>query len=85
IATLKPWEDRTAAELQFARILGTAQRKFSQVEGAIVFGFGLPPILGLGTSGGFEFMLEDRAGGEVQQLADAAQIVTDAARQHPEI
>ena len=31
-----------------------------QVEGAFAFAFGLPPILGLGTSGGFEFMVEDR-------------------------
>ena len=37
-----------------------------------MFAFGLPPILGLGTAGGFEFMLEDRAGGDIAQLADAA-------------
>ena len=51
---------------------GQAQPKFFGIQDAIVFGFGLPPILGLGTAGGFEFMLEDRAGGDIAQLADVA-------------
>ena len=85
IATLKPWDERKTKELQLQGILGQAQRRFSQVEDAIVFGFGLPPILGLSTSGGFEFMLEDRAGGEVGQLADAAQTVIDVSRTRPEL
>lgn len=85
IAALKPWEERKSKDLQLTTILGRAQAQFSQVEEAIVFGFGLPPILGLSTSGGFEFMLEDRAGGDTGQLAAAAQAVVDAARQRPEI
>ena len=85
IITLTPWEERKSKELQFGAILAQANRRFSQVDEAIVFGFGLPPILGLGTAGGFEFMLEDRAGGDVGQLSDAAQILTDAARQRPEL
>jgi len=71
--------------VQFSAILAQANQRFSQVQEAIVFGFGLPPILGLGTSGGFEFMLEDRAGGEIGQLAQAAQDLIDAARQRPEL
>jgi hydrophobe/amphiphile efflux-1 (HAE1) family protein len=85
IATLKPWEERKTKETQFAAILGQAQRRFYGVDEAIVFGFGLPPILGLGTSGGFEFMVEDRAGGDVAQLAEAAQSVVDSSRQRPEL
>ncbi len=85
IATLKPWDERKTKDLQFASILGKAQQQFFGVEEAIVFGFGLPPILGLGTSGGFEFMVEDRAGGDVAQLADASQAVIDASRQRPEL
>ncbi len=85
IITLTPWEERKSKELQFGAILAQANQRFSQVDEAIVFGFGLPPILGLGTAGGFEFMLEDRAGGDVAQLSDAAQILTDAARKRPEL
>jgi hydrophobe/amphiphile efflux-1 (HAE1) family protein len=85
IATLKPWDERKSKNLHLDAILGQAQRRFGQVEDAVVFAFGLPPILGLSTAGGFEFMLEDRAGGEVGQLAEAAQIVTDAAHKTPEL
>lgn len=85
IATLKPWEERNTKALHLTGILGQAQGRFSQVEDAIVFGFGLPPILGLSTAGGFEFMLEDRAGTDVAQLAEAAQGLTDAVRHRPEI
>lgn len=85
IATLKPWEERKAAGLQLSAILGQAQRRFFGVEEAIVFGFGLPPILGLSNAGGFEFMLEDRAGGEIGQLSEVSQQLIDAVRQRPEI
>ena len=85
IATLKPWEERKTGNLQLASILAQAQRRFSQVQDAFVFGFGLPPILGLSPAGGFEFMVEDRAGGDINQLAETTQALLDAARGRPEI
>ncbi len=85
IGTLKPWEDRTDAKRKFEAILGQAQGRFAQIQDAFVFAFGLPPILGLGTSGGFEYMLEDRAGGELSQLAEASDTLLGAARQRPEL
>jgi len=45
----------------------------------------MPPIQGLSNAGGFEFMLEDRTGGDTQQLSDAAQVVLDAAGQRQEL
>jgi hydrophobe/amphiphile efflux-1 (HAE1) family protein len=85
IATLQPWEDRKSKELQFEAILGRAQGQFFGVPEAFVFGFGLPPILGLGTSGGFEFMLEDRTGGDdIHQLADVANQVIAETQKRPE-
>ena len=61
------------------------QRAFAQVPEAFTFAFGLPPILGLSTTGGFQFMLEDRAGGELDQLSKVADALVDAARKRPEI
>ena len=85
IATLKPWEDRKAKQLQFASILGAAQQQFFGIQEAVVFGFGLPPILGLGTSGGFEFMLEDRTGqADIHQLATVANQVIAKTQTRPE-
>jgi hydrophobe/amphiphile efflux-1 (HAE1) family protein len=83
IAVLKPWEERKSQELQFANILRQINMRVSRIQGAFAFGFGLPPILGLGTSGGFEFMVEDRTGGDVNKLADAAQGLVGTANTQP--
>ncbi|MCB1021466.1 MAG: multidrug efflux RND transporter permease subunit [Acidobacteria bacterium] len=85
IATLAPWDERKAPNLQFDPILGSVQGRVSQVEGAFSLAFGLPPILGLGTSGGFEFMVEDRSGGSVDELASTTNALVGAAFQRPEL
>ncbi len=84
-ATLKPWDERKAHNLQFASILGSVQQRYFGIEDGFIFAFGLPPILGLGTSGGFEFMLEDRSGGDVDSLAQATDQLVAAARTRPEL
>jgi hydrophobe/amphiphile efflux-1 (HAE1) family protein len=83
IAVLSPWEERKPGNLRFQSILTQVNMRVSRVPGAFAFGFGLPPILGLGTSGGFEFMVEDREGGDVTSLANAAQTLANAARTQP--
>ncbi len=65
IARLTPWDERHAKNLQLASILAAMQKEFSQVPEAFTFAFGLPPILGLSATGGFQYMLEDRLGGDV--------------------
>ena len=50
-----------------------------------VFSFSPPAIPGVGTSGGFQFVLEDRAGRDVQFLADNLDKFMAAARKRPEI
>ncbi len=85
IATLTPWDQRKTKQLQFDSILGGAQAKFFAIPEGVVFGFGLPPILGLGTSGGFEFMLEDRTGqADIHQLASVADQVIAETQKRPE-
>src|SRR6202041_1438379 len=49
------------------------------------FSFSPPAIPGVGTSGGFQFVLEDRAGRDVQFLANNLDKFLAAARKHPEI
>jgi multidrug efflux pump len=85
ITTLEPWDDRTTKQTQLDSILGGAQRGFSRVPEAFSFAFGLPPILGLAPTGGFQFMLEDRAGGDVSTLNRAAETLLAAARKRPEL
>jgi hydrophobe/amphiphile efflux-1 (HAE1) family protein len=85
ITTLKPWEKRTSKETQLNAILGQAMARFANVPEAFTFPFGLPPILGLSITGGFQFMLEDRAGGDVQSLARAGDALVDETRRRPEL
>jgi hydrophobe/amphiphile efflux-1 (HAE1) family protein len=85
IALLKPWDEREALHLDQQAILRAVQPRLSQIQSGIVFGFGLPPILGLGASGGFELMLQDRSDGDLAQLSDATQAFVQRVRQRPEI
>jgi multidrug efflux pump len=85
IALLKPWDERDALHLDQQAILRAVQPKLSQLQSGIVFGFGLPPILGLGAAGGFELMLQDRTDGDLGRLSEVTQAFVQAARQRPEI
>jgi hydrophobe/amphiphile efflux-1 (HAE1) family protein len=85
IATLKPWDERKSLDQQLPAILAAAQRGLGQVPEAFSFAFGLPPILGLSLTGGFQYMLEDRTGGDIQQLGRVAETLVDATRQRPEL
>jgi len=84
-ATLKPWDERKAKNVQFEGILGAVQQRYYGIRDGFIFAFGLPPILGLGTSGGFEFMLEDRTGGDIGALSRATDQLVAAARNRPEL
>lgn len=80
-----PWEERKTKELQLDAILQASQRAFADVPEASTTEFGFPPILGLSNTGGFQFMLEDRRGGELDQLANVGDSLVEAARRHAEI
>jgi multidrug efflux pump len=85
ITRLKPWDDRTTPELEFRGIIANLQRELSRIPEAVTNAFGQPPIQGLSTTGGFQFMLEDRTGVGVEDLAQAADLTAQAARARPEI
>lgn len=85
IARLTPWDERHAKDKQLASILAAMQKEFAKVPEAFAIGFGLPPILGLSATGGFQYMLEDRLGDDVHALAQTADLVVEAGRRHPEL
>src|SRR2546429_8963777 len=60
-------------------------RELSRLPSSIAFSFSPPAIPGVGTSGGFTFVLEDRAGNDVQFLAKNLATFLEAARKRPEI
>src|SRR5579864_7138619 len=83
--TLKPWDERTTREEQFQEIKARLNGNLSKLPGGIAFSFSPPAIPGVGTSGGFQFVLEDRAGRDVKFLADNLNKFLAAARKRPEI
>jgi multidrug efflux pump len=80
-----PWDERKTKDLQLNAILANTQRAFADVPEAFTTTFGFPPILGLSNTGGFQMMLEDRSGGELEQLSQVGDALVDATRKHPEI
>ncbi len=82
IAVLDPWDLRETPELHEGAIVGQLFGAFSAVQGANVFPFRLPPIPGLGTTGGFEFILQDTTGGTPQALVGAMQNLVVNANQN---
>jgi hydrophobic/amphiphilic exporter-1 (mainly G- bacteria), HAE1 family len=83
--TLKEWKDRRKAEEQYQFIRQSVNRRLAGLRQGIAFSFSPPAIPGVGTSGGFTFVLEDRSGKDVEFLADNLDKFLAAARKRPEL
>ena len=83
--TFKPWDERKTRAEQFQSLKANLNQKLSRLPEAVAFGFSPPAIPGVGTAGGFTFILEDRSGGDVQFLAKNLSTFLEAARKRPEI
>jgi HAE1 family hydrophobic/amphiphilic exporter-1 len=83
--TLKPWGERKSRAEEYQEIKDRLNRAFGRLPVGTVFSFSPPAIPGVGTSGGFQFVLEDRAGRDVQFLASNLDKFLAAARKRPEI
>jgi multidrug efflux pump len=72
---LAPFSERTSAGLSADAIAtGLRERCRKEVREAVVAAFGPPPIEGLGTTGGFKLIIEDRGNlglEELQRVSDA--------------
>ena len=83
--TLDDWDARKSRAEQFQEIKTRLNQKLSQMPEGIAFNFSPPAIPGVGTSGGFTFVLEDRAGKDVEFLTQNLNTFMAAARKRPEI
>src|ERR1700755_433856 len=83
--TFKPWSERTKPEEQYDAIKARINKYLSTLPEGIAFVFPPPVIPGVGTSGGFQFILEDRSGKDVAFLAQNMKTFLDAARKRPEL
>jgi len=83
--TLKDWDVRKKREEQYQEIKARLNQELSQRPEGIAFDFSPPAIPGVGTSGGFTFVLEDRSGKDIQFLASNLSTFLAALRKRPEI
>ena len=83
--TLKPWSERNAPDQHYNAIRAHLNRELAKIPEASAFSFSPPAIQGIGTSGGFTFILEDRAGKDTAFLSTQVNRFMDAARKRPEI
>ncbi|MDR0356440.1 MAG: multidrug efflux RND transporter permease subunit [Deltaproteobacteria bacterium] len=80
---LDPYDERRTRETQLDYILNQANMKLASIIDASCVSFSLPPIMGLGSVGGFEFVLEDFVGRPPSELAQEAQKFIGVAMQDP--
>src|SRR5262249_12497807 len=58
---LKPFEEREKPELSGPAIAAALNEKFAAIQDAFILTVPPPPVMGLGTIGGFKLFVEDRA------------------------
>jgi len=83
--TLKDWSERKDPKQDARNLAPSLSALNANFKDGVVIGFNPPPILGMSTTGGFEFYLQDRSGGTLASLSDAANKVVQAAAQRPEL
>src|SRR5207253_368052 len=83
--TLKPWGERKSRAEQYQEIKNRLNQELSGLPVGTVFSFSPPAVPGVGTSGGFQFVLEDRSEKDVKFLSDNLNKFLAAARKRPEI
>lgn len=66
--TLKPWHERKNKDEQYKAIQQNIAMGLMGVREGLAFSFPPPAIPGVGTSGGVSAVLEDRSGGDLQNL-----------------
>jgi hydrophobe/amphiphile efflux-1 (HAE1) family protein len=85
VVTLKPFEERKGHDQSAEAIIARLGQKFHQIQNANVQPLAPPPIIGLGTGGGFTYVLQDLRGGDPKAMAQALRGLTVAANQNPQL
>jgi len=82
--TLKEWAERKAPEEQYEAIKKHLNQQLTGIAEGVAFSFPPPAIPGVGTAGGFTFLLEDRSGKDIQFLSQNMAKFFAAAKKRPE-
>jgi len=80
---LKPFDQRRSQGLSADAIAAQLNRKLAAIEDGMVVVFPAPPVMGLGTLGGFKLEVEDRGDAGPKALYDAVQNALKQGYQNP--
>jgi len=82
---LKPFDQRRDKSLSAEAIAAEVNKRMGAVQDAFVMVLSPPPVNGLGTTGGFKLMIEDRGNVGYDELYKAVQAVQMKAWQNPKL
>jgi multidrug efflux pump len=83
--TLKPFDQRKSKDLSAAAIAAALNQQYGKIQDAFIAVFPPPPVMGLGTIGGFRLQIEDRAGLGFEELYKQTQNLMAKGNQTPEL
>lgn len=84
---LKPWDERTTPETQIGAIIANIKKRTARFKEANVVAIQPPAIPGLGSTGGFSFILEQRdaSAGDLKAFQGVLHKFLDTLNKRPEI
>ncbi|WP_426956394.1 efflux RND transporter permease subunit [Muricoccus radiodurans] len=85
VVRMKPFADRTRVMDSVQAAIGRVFGQTQSIRTASIFAFNLPPIIGLGTGGGFEYILQDYEGRDIAGLSSAMLGLIVPANQDPNL
>jgi hydrophobe/amphiphile efflux-1 (HAE1) family protein len=83
IVSLKPFDEREDRDQIASAVIRRLAGKLRMVRGGTAVPIAPPPIVGLGTGGGFSYVVQDTKGGDPKLMAAALRGLTIAANQDP--
>jgi hydrophobe/amphiphile efflux-1 (HAE1) family protein len=83
--SLKPFAERTGPGQRADQVIARLNPELRQVRGGISVAIAPPPIVGLGSTGGFTYMLKDMTGSDPKALAQVLRGLVVAANQDPSL
>ena len=84
-SVLAPFGERAAQGQSLEALLGTLNQRLSAIQEAFIITIPPPPVRGIGNSGGFKMMVQDRRGRGMQALDAATQAMVAEANQSAEV
>ncbi len=85
VVRMKPFDQRTGPGDKVQAIIGRMFGALQQIRSAVIFPFNLPPIIGLSTSGGFEYQLQNLEGREPAEMGSVMNGLLASANANPKL